>query len=198
MFRETWMYRRDECSVFGDRDGSIRLMALRSLSRVSCADFDVASCVACQNLCGASASQVVYLAVFETGCQSWVEDTSVRSCRVFYGHFNDIPAQKLKDLQIYRGRFCNFLKTWEFVNLRKLCKKTKSQIFASGFGLFSLYISIYVPVLSELQHLSFRRILQFETMLQWREKRQLGRENLALKKASMYPVNDYHWTEVVG
>lgn len=71
------MYRRDECSVFGDRDGSIRLMALRSLSRVSCADFDVASCVACQNLCGASASQVVYLAVFETGCQSWVEDTSV-------------------------------------------------------------------------------------------------------------------------
>lgn len=105
------MYRRDECSVFGDGDGLIRLMALRSLSRVSCADFDIASCVACQNLCGASASQVVYLAVFETGCRSWVEDTSVRSCRVFYGHFNDIPAQKLRDLQIYRGRFCNVLKT---------------------------------------------------------------------------------------
>lgn len=109
-------------------------------------------------------------------------------CTIVSGFFTaTLMIFQHRSSETYRYTEEDFATFWKLENLRKLCKKTKSQIFASGFGLFSLYISIYVPVLSELRHLSFRRILQFETMLQWREKRQSGRKYSGLKESIYVP-----------
>lgn len=51
----------------------------------------------------------------------------------FYCHFNGIPLQKLRDIQICRGRFKS-LKTWDFAEC------FYHHVFASSFDDFSSYI----------------------------------------------------------
>lgn len=188
-----WMYRRDECSVFGDGDGLIRLIALRSIiAGVVRWFWRSFMCCMPKFLWRFSQSGCVPR---HFGNRSWVEDTSVRSCRVFYGHFNDIPAQKLRDLQIYRGRFCNFLKTWEFV-AKTLQKKVKSLLLVLAyFPCISVLMCQYYLSCNTYhsgEYCNLRWCCSGEKCDNW------AGHTGALKKASMYPVNDHHWTEVVG
>lgn len=73
-----------------------------SVWQVSCTDFDFTLCVARLDFC----NLVRYAAAATLGLKTRAYD---HVC--FYRHLNDIPVQKVRDIQIYRGR--------------KVCKKKK-------------------------------------------------------------------------
>lgn len=107
-----------------------------SVWQVSCTDFDFTLCVARLDFC----NLVRYAAAATLGLKTRAYD---HVC--FYRHLNDIPVQKVRDIQIYRGR--------------KVCKKKKTlyKALASSSDFSSSYSSTYV---TEWRHISLRRILQ--------------------------------------
>lgn len=78
-------------------NGSTMLAELPALW-MSWANSDITSCVAQQS----------------RGRHSWVKDR-VCDCASFHCDFNDITVQTLRDIQIYRGRYQNSLKTLDKV-----------------------------------------------------------------------------------
>lgn len=104
------------------------------------------SCVTQHNLCGASAGlMILQLNKLLPRPLQWTM------------MFNDVPAQKLRDIRIHRWSRWNSLKTWV---CGKTLHNTLDKVLASDFDDFSSYICAYVAMLSECSHLSFRRILQ--------------------------------------